>query len=217
MRCAACGMHGTLLAGCWISAAKRMCCATHGLNVECTVPREERYGMSKKTLIVIDMVRDFIEPDGRLYIGPTAKRVVEAISREIDKARSCAWPVIYLCDTHSEDDSEFEMFPSHCVIGNPGAEIVDELKPHPGDKIIPKRRYSGFFQTDLDLTLRELGIDEIVLVGVCTNICNLYTAADARMLNYKVTALRDCMSSFDEAAHEFALKEMEQTLGVNVV
>ena len=125
--------------------------------------------------------------------------------------------MIYLCDTHSEDDQEFEMFPPHCVIGTSGVEIVDELKPHANEKIIPKRRYSGFFQTDLDLTLRELDVDEVVLVGVCTNICNLYTAADARMLNYKVTAIRDCMSSFDEAAHEFALKEMEQTLGVHVV
>jgi len=89
--------------------------------------------------------------------------------------------------------------------------------PAPGDKIIPKRRYSGFFQTDLDLTLRELGVDEIVLVGVCTNICCLYTAADARNLNYKVTAVRDAMSSFDEAAHEYALKEMEKTLGVTVI
>lgn len=173
--------------------------------------------MPKKALIVIDMLRDFVEPDGKLYIGPTAKGVVEAISREIEKARSCRWPIIYVCDTHSKDDPEFNMFPPHCITGTPGAEVVDELKPHPGDKIIPKRRYSGFFQTDLDLTLRELDIDEVVLVGVCTNICNLYTAADARMLNYKVTALRDCMSSFDEAAHKFALKEMEQTLGVTVV
>ncbi len=173
--------------------------------------------MSKKALIVIDMVRDFVEPNGKLYIGPTAEKVTQAISREIEKARSCGWPVIYLCDTHSEDDREFKMFPPHCVIGTSGVEIVDELKPQPNDKIIPKRRYSGFFQTDLDLTLRELDVDEVVLVGVCTNICNLYTAADARMLNYEVTALKDCMSSFDEGAHEFALREMEQTLGVNVV
>lgn len=173
--------------------------------------------MSRKALIVIDMLRDFIEPDGKLYIGPTAEKVTQAISEEIKKARSSGWPIIYLCDTHSEDDPEFQMFPPHCVIGTPGVEVVDELKPGPGDKIIPKRRYSGFFQTDLDLTLRELDIDEVVLVGVCTNICNLYTAADARMLNYKVTAPRDCMSSFDEAAHGFALKEMEQTLGVKVV
>ena len=186
------------------------------LHVACIAQGEELCDMSRKALIVIDMLRDFLKPDGRLYIGPSAKDVVEAVGREIEKARSCQWPVIYVCDTHSEDDSEFRMFPSHCVIGTPGADVVDELKPHPGDKIIPKRRYSAFFQTDLDLTLRELGIDEIVLVGVCTNICNLYTAADARMLNYKVTALRDCMSSFDEAAHEFALKEMEQTLGVTV-
>ncbi|MFY9536015.1 MAG: isochorismatase family cysteine hydrolase [Bacillota bacterium] len=173
--------------------------------------------MSRKALVVIDMLRDFLEPDGRLYIGPTSKDVIEAVRQEVEKARASGWPVVYICDSHSEDDSEFEMFPSHCVTGTPGADVVDELKPRPGDKIIPKRRYSGFFQTDLDLTLRELGVDEIVLVGVCTNICCLYTAADARNLNYKVTAVRDAMSSFDEAAHEYALKEMEKTLGVTVI
>jgi nicotinamidase/pyrazinamidase len=173
--------------------------------------------MSRKALVVIDMLCDFLEPDGRLYIGPTSKDVIEAVRQEVEKARASGWPVVYICDSHSEDDSEFEMFPSHCVTGTPGADVVDELKPRPGDKIIPKRRYSGFFQTDLDLTLRELGVDEIVLVGVCTNICCLYTAADARNLNYKVTAVRDAMSSFDEAAHEYALKEMEKTLGVTVI
>ena len=173
--------------------------------------------MSKKALIVIDMLWDFLKPDGKLYIGPTAQNVIKNVQSEIEKARSCKWPIIYVCDMHSEDDLEFNMFPPHCIRGTSGAKIINELKPQPGEKVIPKRRYSAFFGTDLDLTLRELGIDELVLVGVCTNICNLYTAADGRMLNYKVTALKDCMSSFDQAAHEFALKEMERTLGVTIL
>jgi len=173
--------------------------------------------MPGKALLVIDMVRDFIDADGKLSIGPAAAKVVRAVARKIDEARAAGWPVIYVCDRHTEDDSEFAMFPPHCIAGTPGADVVDEIHPRPGDKVIAKRRFSGFFQTDLDLTLRELGVDEIVLVGVCTNICDLYTAADARMLNYKVTVPRDCVASFDEAAHEFALKEMERTLGVKVV
>lgn len=174
-------------------------------------------GMPAKALLVIDMLKDFIDADGKLSIGPAASKVVEAVARKIDEARAAGWPVIYVCDRHTEDDPEFDMFPPHCVAGTPGADVVDELRPAPRDKVIPKRRFSGFFQTDLDLTLRELGVDEIVLVGVCTNICDLYTAADARMLNYRVTVPRDCVASYDEAAHEFALKEMERTLGVRVI
>jgi nicotinamidase-related amidase len=67
------------------------------------------------------------------------------------------------------------------------------------------------------LTLRELNVTELELAGVCTQICVLYTAADARMLNYDVTVRRECVASFDPEAHEFALKEMERTLGVKVI
>ena len=61
------------------------------------------------------------------------------------------------------------------------------------------------------MTLRELGVTELELVGVCTQICVLYTAADARMLNYNITVRKECVASFDEDAHAFALKEMENS------
>lgn len=170
----------------------------------------------KKALLVIDMLNDFIKPDGALYIGEAAQRVTKEVEAIIDKARQEGMPVIYICDNHRADDAEFNMFKSHCVKGTKGAEIVEELSPRPADYIILKRRYSAFFGTDLDATLREMGVSEVVLVGVCTNICVLYTAADARMLNYDVTVVRNAVASFNREAHEFALKEMETTLGVKV-
>ncbi|HHY48045.1 MAG TPA: cysteine hydrolase [Firmicutes bacterium] len=173
--------------------------------------------MSRKALLVIDMLNDFIDPKGALYVGDQARGVVEPIRHEIDRARREGIEVIYICDRHLESDPEFLMFPKHCVAGTWGAEIVPELAPMPHDRVIPKRRYSAFFQTDLDLTLRELGVTQIIVVGVCTNICDLYTVADARMLNYKVVVPKDCVSSFDQEAHRFALAEMERTLGAEVV
>lgn len=170
----------------------------------------------KKALLVIDMLNDFVKPDGALYIGEAAQRVAKEVEAIIDKARQEGMPVIYICDNHRADDAEFNMFKSHCVKGTKGAEIVEELSPRPADYIILKRRYSAFFGTDLDATLREMGVSELVLVGVCTNICVLYTAADARMLNYDVTVVRNAVASFNREAHEFALKEMETTLGVKV-
>lgn len=59
-------------------------------------------------------------------------------------------------------------------------------------------------------------VDELIITGVCTNICVLYTTADARMHNYRVKILEDAVASFDEQAHEFALQEMEKTLGAEL-
>jgi nicotinamidase-related amidase len=169
-----------------------------------------------KALVVIDLVEDFLSPSGPLYLGPEAARVVPAAAEELERARARGWPVVFVCDSHREGDPEFVLWPAHCLCGSPGAAVVAELAPRPGEPIIAKRRYSAFFGTDLDLTLRERGVKEIVLVGVCTNICVLYTAADARMRNYAVTVMAPATASFDQAAHEFALRQMETVLGCRV-
>ena len=170
----------------------------------------------KKTLLVIDMLNDFINEKGSLYIGK-APKLISNISERIKEHRDNGNPIIYIMDKHLENDEEFNMFPSHCIAGEWGSEVVPELAPKKGDYLIGKRRYSAFFGTDLDRTLRELDIKEIELTGVCTNICLLYTAADARMLNYDVVLHKECASSFDMEAHNFALKEMDKTLGVKVI
>jgi len=170
-----------------------------------------------EALVVVDMLRDFVQEGGKLYCGEAASSVVPAVKAEVNAARAEGIPVIYVCDSHRPDDPEFSMFPPHCVTGTPGAQMIDELAPAPGERIINKRRFSGFFATDLDLTLRELGVESIRLVGVCTNICVLYTALDARQRNFRVTVPRQAVASFDPGAHEWALSQMREVLGVEVV
>ncbi|MFQ5809123.1 MAG: cysteine hydrolase family protein [Armatimonadota bacterium] len=170
----------------------------------------------KCALLVIDMLRDFIEPDGALSIGPSGEAIVPAIKGEIAAARERGEPVIYVCDRHRPDDAEFADWPPHCVAGTEGAEVVDELAPREDDIVVPKRRFSGFSGTDLELTLRELGAETITLVGCCTNICILYTAADARMAGFKVRVPKECVATFDEDTQQFALEELERTLGAEV-
>ncbi|NLP17507.1 MAG: cysteine hydrolase [Firmicutes bacterium] len=172
--------------------------------------------MTKRALLVIDMLNDFILPEGSLSVGPAGEAIVPLIAQQIKEFREAGEPVIYICDHHRAEDPEFEMFPPHCVQGTPGAEIVEALAPVEGELVIFKRRYSAFFATQLDLCLREMGIVELLLVGVCTNICVLYTACDARMRTYDVTVLKDAVASFDEEAHDFALAQMENVLGVEV-
>ena len=162
------------------------------------------------------MLNDFIRKDGKLYIGAGGGKIILPIQKELERFRKEKDLVFYICDHHRPDDKEFNLFPPHCLSGTEGANIIEELKPLKNDLIIHKRRYSGFFQTDLDISLREEGIVELELVGVCTNICVLYTTVSARMLNYKVTVLKDAVASFDQRAHDFALKQMKDVLGVEI-
>lgn len=170
-----------------------------------------------RALLVIDMVNDFIDEKGSLFCGPAGRRILPFVIDRVRQAREAGDPVLFLTDRHLPDDPEFKMFPPHCVAGTKGAEAVSvELEPKERELVVPKRRFSSFFGTDLDLRLRELGADEIVIVGVCTNICVLYTAAEARMRGYEVTVPMDGVASFDEEAHRFALRQMETVLGVKI-
>ncbi len=171
----------------------------------------------KRALVIVDMIEDFAHSGGALYCGPSIGRIIPRISREVERARSAGELVIHLADNHLPGDAEFEIFRPHAIAGTHGAEIIPELAPAPGDLVIRKRRYSGFFGTDLDITLRERRVDTLRLVGDCTNICVLYTAADARNLGYAVEVAEDAVTSFDEDAHRNALRELERTLGARLV
>lgn len=170
-----------------------------------------------KALLVIDMLDDFIREGGALETGPAGRSIVPFVKEKINEYRESAYPIIYICDKHEIDDKEFDMFPPHCIRETEGSEIIDDLEVLDSDKIICKRRYSAFFGTELDLYLREKEIREISIVGVCTNICVLYTSADARNFAYKVNVYKDGVASFDQQAHDFALKEIEASLGCNLV
>ncbi len=163
------------------------------------------------------MIHDFADPSGALYCGSSMERVIPVIASEIARARASREAVVYLTDNHLPDDAEFKMFPPHAIAGTKGAEIIPSLAAQKDEVVIPKRRYSGFFGTDLDITLRERGVDTLRLVGNCTNICVLYTAADARNLGYAVEVVRDGVTSFDGEAHIDALRELEKTLGAAIV
>jgi nicotinamidase-related amidase len=171
----------------------------------------------RRALLVIDMIEDFVREGGALYCGPSMAQIVPVIKGELERARSSGELVVYLKDDHLPDDAEFAQFPPHAIAGTKGAEIVPELAPRSGDIVVPKRRYSGFFGTDLDITLRERDVDTLRLVGDCTNICVLYTAADARNLGYAVEVVRDGVTSFDLEAHADALRELEKTLGATIL
>jgi nicotinamidase/pyrazinamidase len=170
-----------------------------------------------EALLVIDMLNDFIDERGALYCGPAGRAILPHIAARLAEARRSGVPIIFIADRHLPDDREFDLFPPHCLTGTNGAAVCPELAPREGELIIAKRRYSAFFGTDLDLRLREIAVSEVTLVGVCTNICVYFTAADAKMLGYMVSVPGGEVASFDEEAHRFALTQMEKILGANVL
>ncbi|MBI5892819.1 MAG: cysteine hydrolase, partial [Deltaproteobacteria bacterium] len=98
------------------------------------------------------------------------------------------------------------------VQGTKGAEVVDDIMPKKGDTIVYKKTYSGFFETELDDVLKKFGIDEVIITGVVTNICVLYTAADAYMRGYEVNILEDCVAGLNDEDHRFALRQIKEVL-----
>jgi len=173
--------------------------------------------MEKRALIVVDMLKDFVDQDGKLYCGEAAQAIVPFVKEKIHEFHAAGEPVIFLMDHHAQDDPEFKMFPPHCVAGTPGAQVIEALPVAPGDYRVPKTRYSGFFRTNLDEILQKEAPTTVHLVGVCTSICVIYTCSDLRNRDIDVVVYREGVADFDPEAHSFALKSMEKVLGARVV
>ncbi|MFC1962667.1 nicotinate phosphoribosyltransferase [Chloroflexota bacterium] len=167
------------------------------------------------TVIVVDMLRGFLEEGYPLYCGPRARRIIPAVQKLLAQELAQDSKILYLTDNHVPDDLEFQMFPPHCIKGTPQAEIIPELSDYPGE-IIPKNRFSGFFATKLEKILADLKPDKVIVCGVCTDICVLHTVADARNRDYSVEVPVDCVASFGDTAHSFALDHIEKTLGAKL-
>ena len=167
-------------------------------------------------VLVIDMLRGFMEEGYPLYCGDRARRIIPNIKRLLEREIALGSKVFFICDHHDKDDAEFKMFPPHCIAGTAEVEVIPELAEYPGE-IIPKKRYSAFYGTDLEARLKKLKPEKVIVCGVCTDICVCHTVGDARNRNYQVEVPVDGVASFDEKAHYFALEHMEKVLGARLV
>jgi nicotinate phosphoribosyltransferase len=166
-------------------------------------------------VLVSDMLRGFLEEGYPLYCGESARRIIPNIKRRLEREIAQGSTVFFLCDHHAPDDPEFSMFPPHAIEGTAEAEVIPELAKYKGE-VIPKKTYSSFFGTPLEDKLKKLKPEKVIVCGVCTHICVLYAVADARIRGYEVEVPVDCVASFDEKSHRFALDYMESTLGAKL-
>ncbi len=173
--------------------------------------------MGKAALIVADMLNDFLDPQGSLYLGTQAREIIPFISEKITEFRSRGGVVIFVCDAHAPNDREFKYFPAHAVKGSWGAQIIPELTPAPGDFQVEKTRYSAFSHTNLEEILKHEGIEEVHVVGVMTSICVLETIKELFDRDIPGLVYRQGVADSDPEAHTFALKQMQRVLGAKVV
>ena len=166
-------------------------------------------------VLVVDMLRGFLEEGYPLYIGEKSRQIIPNIQRLLEGELARGARIFFICDHHAPDDLEFKMFPPHCIEGTVEAEVIPELARYPGE-IIPKKRYSGFFGTQLEERLKQLKPEKLIICGVLTNICVMHTTADARNRDYEVEVPADCVASPDEEAHRFALEHMDKVLGAKL-
>lgn len=172
--------------------------------------------MAGRALLVVDVL--VAGNDDSLYRNdPAEAALVEKAKTVVDAARAAKLPVIFLCDQHIPGvDRELALWGDHGIKGDarPNPELAAGSGPL--DFIIPKRRYSGFFQTDLDLTLRELDVRDLIVLGEDTNICVLHTLADAWNLGYATTLVEDATRTFLVGTQEGAIEHIRKCFGTRI-
>lgn len=170
--------------------------------------------MPKDAVLIIDMVNDFVT--GKLRCEPCAQ-IVGEIRRIVQAARAHMIPIIYVNDSHLPTDPEIRIWGEHSMKGSEGSSIIGELRPLDTDFVLEKRTYSAFFETGLDMLLRSLRIERVVLTGIHTHICIKHTAADAFFRGYRVVVVKDATATFKEEDHELALEYMKTMYGAEVL
>ncbi|MGG4191830.1 isochorismatase family cysteine hydrolase [Paenibacillus jamilae] len=183
--------------------------------------------MKKKALINIDYTKDFVATDGALTCGAPGQ-AIEGRMTEITKAFIQSGDfVVFAIDIHKENDAfhpETKLFPPHNIEGTDSRKLFGQLEDlYQANKDannvywMDKTRYSAFAGTDLELLLRARGINELHLVGVCTDICVLHTAVDAYNKGFNIVVHEDAVASFDAEGHVWALRHFKGSLGATVV
>lgn len=165
---------------------------------------------SRVALLIIDMINHLDFPQGeqlREHAEPAARRIAALATR----ARAARVPVIYVNDNFGRWRSDFQATLEHVIQHTPGRAMAEALRPHENDYFVLKPKHSGFFATALDVLLRYLDVEWLVITGVSGDICVLLTAHDAHMRDYGLVVPEDCVASADPQENQHALEMMRRT------
>ena len=177
------------------------------------VSKKAALKLDKPAILVVDMLNDFVT--GALGCD-RARAIVPASAKLLDAARKAGVPVIFCNDCHLKGiDLELKLWGDHAIKGTKGAEVIPELKLCSKDYVVPKRRYNGFFQTDLDILLKELGVKTVIMTGLHAHMCVRHTSADAYCLGYNVVVAKEATDSFTEEDYKIGIAYLKTCYGAD--
>jgi nicotinamidase-related amidase len=180
------------------------------------------WNMKKPALLIIDMQNDFVLEGKPLQVRG-AEKIIPGIRKVLEEFRSRSLPVFHVIRVHRPDGSDVEIIRQDlfhrtpfAVEGTEGSAVIDSLSPLPGEYILPKIRMSAFIGTGLDLTLRTLGVDGVIIAGIQTPNCVRTTVFDAIAYNYPVWIIEDATAAQNDDIHRCNIRDMAN-IGVKVV
>lgn len=184
---------------------------------------ETKIDIQKTALLIIDVQNDLVkakeEPFNAVSKMAESKGMISNIAKVIATARKVGMPIVFIGHIHRADNTDVVPTITDLMLqglapppriamieGTPGAQVVNELKPAPGDHVIWKRRSNAFYNSDLELVLRAWGINAVIITGAVTNGCVANTARGARERDLNVIILSDCVACIIPEDDEYFLK-----------
>jgi len=177
------------------------------------MPRKRRTRAGRKqALLILDLISEFEFDDWRRILA-VAQRVAPRVSRLKERANAAKVPVIYVNDTAGKWESDQTSFVERCLLERArGRKVVRRIEPLPEDYFMFKPKHSAFYATPLAELLEKLRARELILTGLTSHQCVLFTAMDAHIRDYKVVVPRDCIGAAMPAQTRYALFVLKQAL-----
>jgi nicotinamidase-related amidase len=169
----------------------------------------------RDALLLVDVIQDF-RYEGSDALLESFEQRHEALVAAIEDARSRDLPIVYANDNHGIWDGDGASLVRRATDAGRAGKLIEAIAPRDGDRFVVKPRYSAFDHTPLELVLRELEIERVLLAGAATEMCVIQTAIDAREEGFKVTILADACATTDERMETLALEYAEQIVGAFV-
>ncbi|WP_138993433.1 cysteine hydrolase family protein [Larkinella sp. C7] len=166
-------------------------------------------------LLIIDMINDLEFPEGQLFLKPSLK-AAKQIAGLKKRAQALQIPIIYVNDNFGRWRSDFTEVVEHCLNdGVRGQPLAELLHPEAEDYFVLKPKHSAFFATTLDTLLEYLQVERLILTGISSDVCVLFSAKDAYMRDLALSIPADCIASDAPEHTKMALTYMERVLGAD--